>query len=117
MVFQPVWDRIGAAARAIAAHIAAADPHPQYTTTAEAAAAAPVQSVAGLTGDVVLASTNINDFPEAVDDRVAALLVAGANITLTYNDVANTLTIAASGGGGGGGLTNDQVLSRVSLGF
>jgi len=45
---------------------------------------------------------------ELVDDRVAALLVAGSNITLTYNDGANTLTIAstASGGGGGGiGLT------------
>jgi vancomycin permeability regulator SanA len=39
---------------------------------------------------------------EAIDDRVAALLVAGANVTLTYNDPANTLTIAASGGGGGG---------------
>jgi len=37
---------------------------------------------------------------ELVDDRVAALLVAGSNITLTYDDGANTLTIAASGGGG-----------------
>jgi hypothetical protein len=37
---------------------------------------------------------------ERIDDRVAALLVAGSNITLTYNDVANTLTIAATGGGG-----------------
>lgn len=35
---------------AITAHEAAADPHPQYTTTAEAAAAAPVQSVAAGTG-------------------------------------------------------------------
>lgn len=34
---------------------------------------------------------------ELVDDRVAALLAAGANITLTYNDVTNTLTIAATG--------------------
>ncbi len=48
-------------------------------------------------------STDVTDFAEAVDDRVAALLVAGANITLTYNDAANTLTVAASGGGGGGG--------------
>lgn len=39
---------------------------------------------------------------EVVDDRVAALLVAGTNVTLTYNDAANTLTIAASGGGTGG---------------
>lgn len=35
---------------------------------------------------------------EIIDDRVSNLLVAGSNITLTYNDVANTLTIAAAGG-------------------
>lgn len=39
---------------------------------------------------------------EQVDDRVAALLVEGANITLTYNDPAGTITIASAGGGGGG---------------
>lgn len=33
---------------------------------------------------------------EAVDDRVAALLVAGTGVTLTYNDVANTLTVEAT---------------------
>lgn len=69
-----------------------------------------VASVNGQTGVVVLdtddvaeGSTNLYFTDERVDDRVASLLVAGANITLTYNDVANTLTIAASGGGGGGG--------------
>lgn len=46
-------------------------------------------------------ASNITDFSEAVDDRVSALLVAGANVTLTYNDAAGTLTVAASGGGGG----------------
>lgn len=46
-------------------------------------------------------STEVTDFAEAVDDRVAALLVAGTNITLTYNDGAGTLTIDATGGGGG----------------
>ncbi len=44
-------------------------------------------------------AANVTDFSEAVDDRVAALLVQGANVTLTYNDAANTLTVAASGGG------------------
>ena len=39
---------------------------------------------------------------EQVDDRVAALLVAGTNVTLTYNDAAGTLTVAASGGGSSG---------------
>lgn len=39
---------------AVAAHEALGDPHPQYTTAAEAAAAAPVQSVNGQTGAVVI---------------------------------------------------------------
>lgn len=47
-----------------------------------------------------LANT-ISDFAETVDDRVASLLVAGSNITLTYNDVANSLTIAAASSGTG----------------
>lgn len=46
------------------------------------------------------AASTISDFAEAVDDRVATLIVPGTNITVTYDDVANTLTIAASGGGG-----------------
>jgi hypothetical protein len=45
-------------------------------------------------------SSTISDFSEAVDDRVNSLLVAGSNITLTYDDPTNTLTIASSGGGG-----------------
>ena len=44
-------------------------------------------------------ASGITDFAEAVDDRVATLLTAGSNITLTYNDAAGTLTVAASGGG------------------
>jgi hypothetical protein len=48
-------------------------------------------------------ASTISDFSEAVDDRVGSLLVAGSNVTLTYNDAANTLTIASTGGGGGGG--------------
>ena len=55
----------------------------------DAAASAPVNAV-----DVVGLS-------EAVDDRVSGLLVAGSNITLTYNDPANTLTIASTASGGG----------------
>jgi hypothetical protein len=45
-------------------------------------------------------ASTISDFSEAVDDRVNSLLVAGSNITLTYDDPTNTLTIASSGGGG-----------------
>lgn len=47
-------------------------------------------------------STTISDFTEAVQDALAGVLVAGTNVTLTYDDVANTLTVAAIGGGGGG---------------
>jgi len=44
-----------------------------------------------------LQSTKISDFSEAVDDRVSSLLVAGTNITLSYNDATNALTINATG--------------------
>lgn len=50
-------------------------------------------------------TSDVTNFTEAVQDVVGGLLVAGSNITLTYNDAANTLTVAAAGGGGGtGGL-------------
>lgn len=50
---------------------------------------------------------------EEVDDRVAALIVAGANITKTYDDLNNTLTIAAAGSTGTG-LTLEDVDDRVA---
>ncbi len=43
-------------------------------------------------------ASQITDFGEAVDDRVGGLLVAGSNVTISYNDAGNTLTIAATGG-------------------
>jgi hypothetical protein len=39
---------------------------------------------------------------EQIQDIVAAFLVAGTGITLTYDDAGNVETIASSGGGGGG---------------
>jgi hypothetical protein len=56
----------------------------------------------GSVGSPYQISVNTAGLSETIDDRVAALLVAGANITLTYNDAGNALTIASSGGGGGG---------------
>lgn len=41
-------------------------------------------------------SAGISDFAEAVDDRVAALVVAGAGVTKTYDDTANTLTLTST---------------------
>ena len=58
-------------------------------------------------------ASSITDFSEAVDDRVAQLLVAGPNITLTYNDAANTLTVAATGGTT---YTPALITQEVSLG-
>lgn len=51
-------------------------------------------------------AATISDFSEAVDDRVATLLTAGSNVTLTYNDATNTLTISAAGAGGGATLAD-----------
>jgi len=59
-----------------------------------------VDSVNSQTGAIVLdtddiseGSTNLYFSNERVDDRVNNLLVEGANVTLTYDDGANTLTI------------------------
>jgi hypothetical protein len=41
-------------------------------------------------------AAHISDFAEAVDDRVDALLVEGTGVTLTYSDVAGTLTVATT---------------------
>lgn len=40
---------------------------------------------------------------ERIRDVIGSALVAGSNVTITVNDGADTITIAASGGGGGGG--------------
>jgi len=52
-------DPAGTAASAVGTHEGAADPHPQYTTAAEASSSAPVQSVAGRTGAVTLAKADV----------------------------------------------------------
>ena len=54
---------------------------------------------------IAIPSTAVTDFAEAVDDRVAALAVAGTNMTITYNDAAGTLTFDAAGGGAGTNLS------------
>lgn len=54
-------------------------------------------------------ASDITDLSEAIDDRINSTLVAGSNVTLTYDDLANTLTIAAAGGGSGGATTLDEL--------
>ncbi len=50
-------------------------------------------------------TTQIKNFNEDIQDMLSSFLVQWSNITLTYNDVANTLTIASTGWGGGWSLT------------
>jgi hypothetical protein len=49
---------------------------------------------------LAISSGDVSGLSEAVDDRVAALVVAGSGISATYNDGAGTLTLAATGGAG-----------------
>lgn len=70
-----------------------------------------VVSVNGKVGVVVLNTDDINEgitneyFTQARSNAaVAALLVAGTNVTLTYDGMAGTLTIDATGGSGSGGV-------------
>ena len=66
-------------------------------------AGAGVVSINGLDGIVTLGSANVPESGtnyyftnERVDDRVVGLLQAGNNISLNYDDVANTLTVSAN---------------------
>lgn len=80
---------------AVTTHEGLADPHPQYTTTAEAAAAAPVQSVAGKTGAVTLTNADVglgNVRNPAVLD-VRTVTAQTLNQTLT---TIGTITIPAN---------------------
>ena len=63
------------------------------------------------TDDIGEGPTNLYFTDERVDDRVAALLVEGAGIDLTYNDPANTLTVASTITQ----YTNEMVDDQVAL--
>lgn len=63
-----------------------------------------------------LDTSKITGLSEAIDDRVAALLVAGSNVSLAYNDATGQLTISASGGGGGAVSSVNGETGAVTLG-
>lgn len=73
---------------AVSNHAGLADPHPQYTTVAEAAAAAPVQSVNGQTGDVVITAPRIRPaakgFVSSTEEQIIARWQIPAN---TLNNI------------------------------
>jgi hypothetical protein len=66
-------------------------------TTMTPTAHAATHAAAG-SDPVTLTSAQISDLTETVQDIVAALIVAGTNVTATYNDAAGTFTINASTG-------------------
>ena len=73
------------------------------------------------TADAWLGS-NLYYTDERVDDRVSNLLVAGSNITLTYNDSLNTMTIASATTASGGydlssNTTDDVTEGAINLYF
>jgi hypothetical protein len=55
-----------------------------------------LSELSGDSDDITEGTTNLFFTNERVDDRVNGLLTAGSNITLTYDDTANTLTIAST---------------------
>lgn len=74
---------------------------------------------------ISITSSNVSNFDESVDDRVSNLLVAGTNISLVYDDTANTLTINSTGALTGTGLANriafwssaTNLTNDIDLGF
>lgn len=121
-----------ALAAAISGHLADADPHSQYTTTTEAAAAAPVQRVAGRTGDVTLTSADVNlalipniapdDWPisdaaqAALDDKLnVGAKIPAADVT-GLGAVINA-AIATNGVTSVNGQQGDVVLGKADVGL
>lgn len=62
----------------------------------------------------ISAVTGGTGFTEAVQDTVAGTLIAGTNVTISYDDAAGKITISSSGGGGGTAPT-DALLASNNL--
>ena len=88
---------------------------PTFTVNAQGQLTAASQQAISIT------ASQVSDFDEALDDRVNGLVVGGSNITVTYNDVANTFTIDADDTGditavtAGTGLTGGGSDGDISL--
>lgn len=90
-------DPAGTAAAAVAAHVALPDPHPQYTTAAEAAALAPVQSVNGQTGAVTLDAIDVGADSAGTAAAAVAAHVALADPHPQYTTAAELAAALAAG--------------------
>lgn len=84
---------VDAAADAVGAHVLQSDPHPQYTTAVEAAALAPVQSVQGRTGAVVINKADVG--LSLAENKSSATIRS----EITYANVTAALGYAAESSG------------------
>jgi len=93
-------------------------PNPGVNSTALESAVAASNAISGAKSRAnhtgTQTSVTISDFAEAVQDAVAALLGAGSNVILNYDDNANTLTVSATGTGGTG-LDVEQVRDAIGV--
>jgi hypothetical protein len=80
---------------------------------------AEIVGVDGLSTPITFQTTIDDEIPngttEQIQDMIAGFIVAGSNVTVTYNDVANTLTIAATGGGGGGSGVVETIVAGTGI--
>lgn len=81
----------GPTGQTVEEHVAETDPHPQYTTAAEAAAAAPVQSVAGRSGAVVLVAADLSNASSA---GLALIVAADASAQRSALGLGGAATLA-----------------------
>ncbi len=72
----------------------------KYNATASAWEALIRVDTAFDSDDIVEGAVNLYQNPENIQDEVNNLLIAGTNITLTYDDVGNSLTIDSNNTGG-----------------
>jgi len=87
------------------------------------------EAVAAINADTTHGSTATHNYrtDEEIQDVCASLLVAGSNVTLTYDDVANTLAVASTGmspedkskldgieSGATADLTGDEIITLIN---
>ena len=61
-----------------------------------------------------VAATDVLNFSEAVDDRVAALIQNSSTVSASYNDAANTLTFSVVGGSIGDAQVSSLSQSKIT---
>ena len=80
----------------------------KYYTDARADSAAGTRIANTSTDSISEGSTNLYLTNERIDDRIAALLIGGTNITVTYSDDSDKLRIDGVAGGGGFDLSGND---------